>query len=93
MTPNEQILDILKNLARDNGSSVLSLNLVYNMLIESGLYSSTENISKALKRLQASGKIKSASFGVSIEILGIEELPKKPRSRVQTTKEYVQKTL
>jgi len=88
MAGNEEVLQRLRSLARIKGR-VLPLNLVYRTLIKEGLYSSTANISKALKRLEISGKIKPVAFGMSIELLDVDRDEVQTQSKV----EYVQSTL
>lgn len=88
MASNEDILKVLKSLARMKGR-ILPLSLVYKVLVKEGLYNSAENISKALRRLEIAGKIKQATFGLSIELLDIDTEEKEPQHRI----EYVQSTL
>ena len=85
---NEEILKVLKSLARTKGK-ILPLSLVYRELVKEGLYSSVENISKALKRLEITGSIKQVAFGLSIELLDIESDEVEAENKIG----YVQTTL
>ena len=69
MGKDEQIFDVIKNLAQTRGK-MIPLLLVYRSVIKRGIYTSKGNIRNALKRLEICGKIKAADLD-SIELVEV----------------------
>ena len=87
MATNEDVLNSIKSLAKAKGR-ILPLSLVYRTLTKEGVYTSVGLIAKTLKNLEVAGKIKSIAFGMSIELLDMDE-----EIQIQRKIEYVQSTL
>jgi len=69
MGKDEQIFDVIKNLAQTRGN-IIPLLLIYRSIIKRGIYTSKGNIHNALKRLEICGKIRAAALD-SIELIEV----------------------
>ena len=64
----EEVLDVLRALKRKHGNP-LPLGIIFRSLIEERVCDSTKSVSDCLRRLSGTGKIRSVSSGVGIELL------------------------
>ncbi len=91
MAKNEEVLATLKQLTRKHGK-VLSLNVIHKTLIRDGILSSQRAVANVLKKLENVRKIRSVSFGVSVEVLENVEEPIVEKT-IKHTADYKQSLL
>lgn len=72
MTKSDEVLQILRNLARKNGN-VIPLDQIHKILIKEGVFQSKKSVANCLRRLELVRKIKPINFGVSVELLEQEQ--------------------
>lgn len=72
MTKSDEVLQILRNLAKKNGN-VISLNQIHKILIKEGVFQSKKSVANCLRKLELVRKIKPINFGVSVELLEQEQ--------------------
>lgn len=72
MTKSDEVLQILRNLAKDNGK-IISLEQIHKVLIKEGVFQSKKSVANCLRRLEMVRKIKPINFGVSVELLEQEK--------------------
>ncbi len=68
MAKSDEVLQILRNMARQNGK-VLSLSQIHRTLIKEGILSSQNAVASVLRSLESIRKIRTVNFGVSVELL------------------------
>lgn len=64
----EEVLQVLRKMKRRRGDP-LPLAIIFRSLIEDRICDSKKSVSDCLKMLQISGKIRTVSSGVNIELL------------------------
>jgi len=67
MSKDEEILEVIKELAKNKGK-IISLGLIYRNVMAKGIYTFKPNIKNALKRLETRREIKATGMD-SIELL------------------------
>jgi hypothetical protein len=67
MSKDEEILEVIKELAKNRGK-IISLSLIYRNVMAKGIYTFKANIKNALKRLETRREIKATGMD-SIELL------------------------
>lgn len=67
MTKDQEILEVIRELAKTGGSRI-TLPLLYRNVVKKGIYTSSKAIQYSLKRLEICGKIKTTELN-SIELV------------------------